>query len=289
MRSGLCGAVMGLVAAGAAANAAESMKDLDPAQTRAIYAPLHAGAPEDAATERGIAYGPDPRQLMDIWAASEPGSPLVVFLPGGGFVRGSRGEAGSIFYDNVMLWATQSGYAGIVMDYRLAPDNLYPAGQEDIQLMLDWATAHAERLNADPQRIVLVGQSAGAGHVAAYLANRPATQVAGAILISGDYDLKGEEHVYFSSQPDKYRLDRLAQIAVPLLLVEVEFELPFVEGKMATYAKALCERGHCPQTLRLERHNHYSSSYAIGTDDTILTDWMKAFVDGLQNSREDAQ
>jgi acetyl esterase/lipase len=140
----------------------------------------------------GEPYGPDPRQRLDVHRASEPspGAPVLLFAPGGGFVAGDKDNAGLPFYRHIGRWAADRGLVAVTMNYRLAPQHQWPAGAEDIADAVAWVRANIAEHGGDPERIVLAGHSAGAAHVAGYLAGhggrRP--EVAAAALLSGNYD-----------------------------------------------------------------------------------------------------
>ena len=53
-----------------------------------------------------------------------------------------RRTGDSPFYDNIMLWAVSRGVVGVNMTYRLAPQNAWPAAQEDIGKALAWVRAN---------------------------------------------------------------------------------------------------------------------------------------------------
>jgi acetyl esterase/lipase len=109
--------------------------------------------------ERGAAYGPDPRQRADVYrprALQEP-LPIIVFLYGGSWQSGLRegyGFAGRAF--------ASRGFVVAIPDYRLVPQVRFPTFLEDCAAAVRWVRANAARLGADPDRIVLVGHSAGA-------------------------------------------------------------------------------------------------------------------------------
>ncbi|MGX6511033.1 alpha/beta hydrolase [Rhodococcus sp. SJ-2] len=91
---------------------------------------------------------------------------LVVFLHGGGFVLGSR--AG---YDPpVRLIADRAGVAVLSIEYRLAPEAQFPGPVDDALEAWRFAVDHAAEWDVDPERIVLLGDSAGA-NLCAVLAN----------------------------------------------------------------------------------------------------------------------
>ena len=98
-------------------------------------------------------------------AEDEPASgvgPLLVFFHGGGFVFGDLDT-----HDGVCrVLCRYAGVRVLAIDYRLAPENKYPAAVEDARAVLDWVVAHADELGADPARVAVGGDSAG-GHLAA--------------------------------------------------------------------------------------------------------------------------
>jgi acetyl esterase len=92
----------------------------------------------------------DPRE-----AAAE--TPLVVFFHGGGFAVGSVDT-----HDGpCRKLAVETGYPVVSVDYRLAPDHPFPAALRDCYAALEWAADEAAELDADPDRLVVAGDSAG--------------------------------------------------------------------------------------------------------------------------------
>jgi acetyl esterase len=89
-------------------------------------------------------------------------SPCVIFLHGGGFVKGSLNSADS----NAWGIADETGAVVISVDYRLAPDFPYPAALNDAYEVLEYIAANAGVLGIDKTRIGLWGESAGANLVA---------------------------------------------------------------------------------------------------------------------------
>jgi len=93
-------------------------------ETAKIYKPLQEKAPYPGVTlVRDIAYGSDPRMLMDVFAPEKGGGnrPVLIFVSGG---QGSKVEPppdGDAFYDNIMLWALKNGMTGVNMQRRGGP------------------------------------------------------------------------------------------------------------------------------------------------------------------------
>lgn len=97
--------------------------------------------------------------------------PAVIFVHGGGWSAGNR-TGGN---DPLFAPVAARGIAWFTISYRLAPRHNYPAPIEDVHAAIRWVKAHAAEFNIDPNRIALVGESAGGQIVAqaAVLAKEP--------------------------------------------------------------------------------------------------------------------
>lgn len=107
--------------------------------------------------DKNIAYGDSDRQTMDVYRASEPkaGSPLIVFVHGGGWTRGNKG-----MYKFVAEGFTKDGFDVVVPNYRIYPSSIYP------EMIVDTGAAVNAAADMFPDRsIVLIGHSAGAYNV----------------------------------------------------------------------------------------------------------------------------
>ncbi|MFL5898915.1 MAG: alpha/beta hydrolase [Solirubrobacterales bacterium] len=90
-------------------------------------------------------------------------SPLLVYFHGGGWVIGDL----DTHDDPCRFLAAHSGVKLLAVDYRLAPEHPFPAAVEDAWVAYEWVVANGERLGADPRRIGVGGDSAGANLAAA--------------------------------------------------------------------------------------------------------------------------
>ncbi|HWL62038.1 MAG TPA: carboxylesterase family protein [Steroidobacteraceae bacterium] len=250
--------------------------------TQKLFAPLAlTPAQAGAAVQRNLAYGTDPRHRLDVFAAPVGASrPVVVFVHGGGFVGGDKGGADAPFYNNVGAWAVRSGFVGVTMTYRLAPAAAWPAGAADVAAAMQWLRANIAGFGGDATRILLVGQSAGATHVAGYLAGHGGTgdaapAVMAAALLSGFYEpnaFHGDpmQETYFGTDRSRYPAQSavlaLAASTVPCLFTISEFDLPLFHAQLAAvFAARVAMRGRSPQVLYLHGHNHFSSSLQLGS------------------------
>lgn len=136
---------------------------LDPATMRQRAAaelnPWNAGAPE-LAVVRDFAVpspaGQIPVRLYD--PAPGQGSGVLVHFHGGGWIIGDLDmEDGSLRH-----LAARGGFKILSVDYRLAPEHMFPAPLEDGETVLRWIAAHYGEIDVDPARVAVSGSSAGA-------------------------------------------------------------------------------------------------------------------------------
>ncbi len=110
------------------------------------------------------AFGPEPRQNIDIYPAAGDGSaPVLLYLYGGSWQNGERSLYG--FLGNAYA---KRGFTVAVPDYRLYPEARFPDFVHDAALAVKWVVDNIARFGGDPARIHLMGHSAGA-HIGALL------------------------------------------------------------------------------------------------------------------------
>jgi acetyl esterase/lipase len=90
-------------------------------------------------------------------------APGVVWIHGGAW-RGGRKEE----FEGLIRDSAKAGYVSVSIDYRLVPKHVFPAQVEDAKCAVRWFRANADKLHLDPERIGVVGASAGA-HLAMML------------------------------------------------------------------------------------------------------------------------
>jgi len=260
------------------------------AVTNALFAALQPPLPDGLLVMRDHAYGPDERQRLDIFAM--PGlqkAPVLVFVPGGGFVRGDKRAPGFPHFDTIGGFAARSGMIGVTMNYRLAPAHQWPSGADDMALAIDWLRANIADFGGDPERIYLAGTSAGAVHVGSYVAQREA-KIAGAIMISGGYDIASldpsEMHdAYYGTDPAvRVKASTTAGLIasnVPCLFTICEFDPAQFQKQAAGLCDAWAQaKGAFPRMIWLHGHNHHSSSISIGSSaDSLGPEILKFIAD----------
>lgn len=117
-------------------------------------------APDPAVSTLDIPYGPDPMQFARVYRPADGrgrGMPLVIYYHGGGFVIADVNT-----YDATPReMAKQLGAVVVSVEYRKAPEAKFPAQHEDAAAAFRWALANARSWGANPERLVLAGESAG--------------------------------------------------------------------------------------------------------------------------------
>lgn len=135
------------------------------AQANALKERGDAQAARTSWGKKTLAYGPDKLQQLDFYPPrTRSGAvPLVIFVHGGGWKRGSKDTAASKYAPEHF---TQLGYAYASLDYRLVPDATVEQQASDIALAVRTLKDRAAELGVDPDRVALMGHSAGAHLVA---------------------------------------------------------------------------------------------------------------------------
>jgi acetyl esterase/lipase len=198
---------------------------------------LNALTPRGSVRERrDIAYGPHPRQQIDIYLPASAKNPLtsplpvVIFFYGGSWRSGARAE-----YRFVGRQLARQGYIVAVPDYRLYPEVRYPDFIDDAAMATAKIAEVIPSEGGDPSAIFTAGHSAGA-YLALMLALAPdylaaagydRGKLAGAIGLAGPYDflpITGPTYkLIFAPAPDLVRTQPIAHVdpgAPPCLLLQ---------------------------------------------------------------------
>lgn len=158
--------------------------------------------PTDISVEVHSYDAADPAALLDIYRGrgSGAGTPVILWVHGGGFVSGRRSDVA-----NYLKILASRGFTVANVDYTIAPDAIYPGPVRQVVAALGFLLANSDSLGLDATRIVLAGDSAGAqiaAQVAAVLDNpayatllgfdgpQSGTELAGVLLFCGVYDIR---------------------------------------------------------------------------------------------------
>ena len=158
---------------------------------------------------RDIVYYSNPdvdkkKQCLDLYIPPDKKNfPILIFVHGGGWMSGDKKE-----YKFLGKFFAFNGIGTAIINYRLSPKVKHPAHIEDVASAFAWIYKNARKFGGDPDRIFLMGHSAGA-HLSALLAldkkyleahGLSTSLIKGIILIDGIYDLTlgGKKDTWFS-------------------------------------------------------------------------------------------
>lgn len=274
---------------------------LDLPRVQSLYEQALAAQPRDGVeVTLDLSYGPDERHRVDVYRPADTSAALpgLLFLHGGGFIRGDK--AGR---DNVGLYFARQGFVTLVANYRLAPAHTWPSGAQDVARALVWAQDNISRWAGNPRRVFVAGESAGAAHVAlATLVRRfhspTASPLAGALLISGVYNVHLERlarrqfgistpdprnDAYFGSNwdalPAMSTVDLIDAAPMPLFMSCAELDMIQMQVQAGELFSRLVTRHRFDPEFKVIRgHNHLSQVYSINTGDESLSGPMTAFM-----------
>lgn len=241
------------------------------------FTSLLAGAPKGGVeVTRDIAYGAHPRQQLDVFRPIGGRTmPVVVFVHGGAFVDGHRNRSAEV-YSNVLYYFARNGVVGVNIEYRLAPEHRYPSGSEDVGLAVDWVKRRIVEYGGDPEKIFLIGHSAGAAHAASYAYDRrlqPASGpgIAGLVVLSGRVRAENlpenpnarKVEAYYGTNPavldDCSAVTHVSAESVPTMIAVAEYENPLLDVHCAELFHRLAEaKRRAPRMVWLGGHNHTS-------------------------------
>ncbi|CAH1655088.1 putative Arylformamidase [Hyphomicrobiales bacterium] len=222
-----------------------------------------------------VCYGPDPANVLDIFAEEgQKDLPVLVFFHGGAWT------AGYLWWSGFMAPAIQRLPAILVAPtYRLAPGSRFPAPLADVERALEWVRANIGQFGGDPNRLVIGGHSAGA-HLASLCAlSRPEAMsgVLACLPLSASFDLRypnpapgsGEERVY------KYLLNHsqddtaaspicFAQnAAIPFHIIIGELDFDRVKRTSMEFYDLMTSMQKLCTLTSLEGYNHFDVHLAL--------------------------
>lgn len=241
-----------------------------------------------------VPYGPSEDEKVDIFPASQPGAPYVVFYHGGAWTRWHK--------DNNSFQApyfVDRGATFIPVNFALVPDVDMDELVRQCRAAMVWAYNNAASFGADPQKLYVAGHSSGA-HVVGLLAvtdwtewGLPANPIKGAFAVSGMYEL---EPVWRSSRQQYLKLDE-AMVARNSALRQIPQKMPpfvvaYGEGEHLEFrrhsrdwAVELRRRGHEVTELDIAGCNHFQMAEQFANPDGPL---LEAVFDamGLHHSAD---
>ena len=230
---------------------------------------------------RGLQYGESELNVLDVANSDSPPAtprPVLLFVAGESFSGDTNAsDVAGPLQDEAMCFAARNGMVGVKVSYRRGPANSWPSGTRDVAAAISWVHQNIDLFGGSRDEVVTVGYSAGAFHVANFLAH-PEFQasdsgVAGAVLVSGIYrssaDASATEKSYFGSDPSKYEersaFPGILNIETPILLAWSAVDPPRLVAQGENLKELLCNSAtHCPHTTVLR--NRESLPSVLETD-----------------------
>jgi acetyl esterase len=262
------------------------------------YSEILKDAPKEGTAHRDLPYGSDPRQRLDVYApeghADRP-RPVLMFVHGGAFVEGDKDRTDEI-YSNVLWYFARHGIVGVNVEFRLAPTHTFPSGTEDIGAAVAWVKAHAAEYGGDPDRIYLMGHSAGGAHSAHYAYDaryHPAGGhgLAGLIVVSGRVRAENSTEnpnakrveAYYGTSPDDMAagsaISHVSAESLPTMIAVAQYENPLIDVHCAELFATLSQiRRRAPRFVWLPRHNHTSIIAHFNTQEEVLGKHVLEFI-----------
>ncbi|QJR11586.1 hypothetical protein DSM104443_02665 [Usitatibacter rugosus] len=224
----------------------------------------------DLEIRRDIAYGDGPRGKLDAYRRRDtpPNAPVIVFFYGGSW---DSGERSSYLFAAEAL--SSRGFVVVVPDYRVYPAVTFPGFLDDAAASVAWTRAHARELGGNPDKLFLMGHSAGA-HLAAMIALDPQylarvgltpKAVSGFIGLAGPYDflplksptlktIFAPEETIARTQPITFA----SASAPPALLITGDEDTTVSPGNTTRLAQRLREKGASVTEVHYPTENHYT-------------------------------
>ncbi len=119
---------------------------------------------------RNQSFGPDPKDVVDIFSADQGAASrtVLIFVPGGaGNKTEIQDREANAFYDNIGRWATQHGMVGVLMQRKAS--STWDGGAKDISAMLQWVEANIASYHGNPERMFIWAHSAGNAPLGTYI------------------------------------------------------------------------------------------------------------------------
>ncbi len=216
-----------------------------------------------------IAYGPLPAQQLEVIVPATPAiqqRPVVVFIYGGGWHSGKAGE-----YHFIGRTLARAGYVVVLPGYRLTPDGVFPNMLRDGAAALKWVHDHIAEQGGDPDRVFVMGHSAGAYNGMMLTLDRqwlgreglPDGFIKGMIGLAGPYDFYP-----FTSSSARAAFAHVAKPAItqpitfargdapPMLLLTGDIDITVKPRNSLALAKAMSAAGAPTRAVVLNGLSH---------------------------------
>jgi arylformamidase len=215
---------------------------------------------------RTVPYGPSAIETLDVYRATLSGGPVMVFLHGGAWLRGTA--AAYAFPAETFVGA---GAHFVVPDFAPVSEVGLDGMVAQVRRAVVWVAHHAAGFGGDPEQIYVCGHSSGA-HLAGNVLvtdwrawDAPASLVKGGVCVSGMYDLKAprlssrSSYVVFDDRIEhEYSSQRhLARLGCPVIVANGDHDSPEFQRQSREFAAALGALGRLDRYLVGKGLNHF--------------------------------
>jgi acetyl esterase/lipase len=232
---------------------------------------LALSSPGAVQVKHNLAYASGDRAHFDVYAPRHPGprAPVAVFLYGGSWQSGSKA-----LYEFVGRSLASRGIVTIIPDYRVYPEVRYPAFLRDNALAVAFAKRHAADWGGAPDRLFLIGHSAGAYNAAMLALDRrwlgevgldSSRDLAGVVGLAGPYDFlplrDATLKIIFgpeNQRPDTQPINHVEGHAAAMLLLAGDRDGTVDPGNSTRLAAAIRARGGTVSARLYPRQGHVS-------------------------------
>ena len=251
---------------------------------------LNLWAPISGERHEGLAYGSEPRQQLDVYRPRHArGAPLLVFFYGGSWQRGSRD-----LYHFLGASLAAQGIVTVVPDYALFPAAKFPEFLQDSARAVAFAREHAREWGADPERLILMGHSAGAYNAAMLTFDRQwlgaegldaQGDVRGLIGLAGPYDflpIRGrilQRIVGGANRPETQPISFVSGREAPTLLIAAKRDTLVDPANSERLAAKVRELGGRADARLYPRVNHYTLIGSFAPALRVLAPTMREVTD----------
>lgn len=145
-----------------------------------------------------VRYGLKPRHRLDIYRSVEKLShqPLIVFVHGGAWQHGNKRD-----YLFIGETFAKEGYDVAVINYQLAPKNIFPSFVDDLTQALNYLHQNQDKLEISTENVVLMGHSAGAFNVMSAVYHPKPNTIQCLGNIKAIFGLAGPYHFDYKGDP----------------------------------------------------------------------------------------
>lgn len=218
-----------------------------------------------------LAYGPKPRNKLDLFRCGKAGAPLLAFMHGGYWQRNSKD-----MFSCMATGPLAQGFDVAMIGYTLAPEATLTEIVAETHAAIRWLRTKGREHGVADGALVVSGWSAG-GHLAAMAMGL--AEVDAGFAISGIYDiepcrlnyLNEKLHLTDKDVENLSPIRHLPKEPKPMTLAYGASELPELQRQSRDYATARGEAGLPTRLLALTTHDHFSILEELIKPDGKLT------------------